>query len=542
MEDIIIGRITTTENEFSTTDFFQFWTNVDVVLDILDIVKVRRRDGSYTYGSIERIFQVSDAADHLTNYISCGFGDPYHENKTKRIEFNLITARFVCNKPAIDDSPELHTPPVNNEKVYLCSAKEIQQAMGLTGGSRIPFGYMEMYGGKVKVGVELLSNMILNPDGAHMNVSGISGLAAKTTSTMAILNAVQQKLAMDERIAFVFFNVKGEDLMAIDIPAGEVHDKKLAEGITNYQCCFPNIKHEPFKNVTYYHPACDMVSGDNINHYYFPYLQCKDNLELIFAGDDDTSGTMDSIIRFLKSNDDKVKGINSWDELKNCLGKFSGSSEKKDAGVSKSSYDKAYRIINTVVADDSVFTDEIEIESGNKVRNLIESVSNIKTGEIAVIDIHSLRFCEQAFVLGSVQKAIAKMVKANKHSEDYPLKVVIFVDELNKFAPISAGKEKAVEKILEEIAERGRTEGTILFSAEQFRSSVDSNIIGNCSTSLLGRTNAMELANSIYKNISPACQTMMTNLKPGESILFSPELVSFVKVKFPFPAYKLPNQ
>lgn len=541
MEDIIIGRITTTGNEFSTTDYFQFWTNVDVVLDILDIVKVKRRDGSFTYGSIESIKQVSDAADHLTNYISCGFGEPNYENKTKRVEFNLITARFVCNKPATEDTPELHTPPVNNDKVYLCTAEEIQQAMGLTGGNRIPFGYMEMYGGKVKVGVELLSRMILNPDGAHMNISGISGLAAKTTSTMAVLNAIQQKLATKERIAFVFFNVKGEDLMAIDQPAEEITDKKLIQGINNYQSCFPDIKHEPFENVTYYHPACDMVPGENINHYHFPYLQCKDNLELIFAGDDDVSGTMDSVIRFISSDDKKVANIESWKILKDSIKNFAETTEQ-EGGISNRSFDKAFRIVNTVVTDDSIFTDKIGNENGKKVSDLITSVSNIKVGQIAVIDIHSLRFCEQAFVLGSVQKALAKTVKVNKRTKDKPVKFVIFVDELNKFAPVSAGKEKAVEKILEEIAERGRTEGTILFSAEQFRSSVDPNITGNCSTNLYGRTNAMELANSLYKNISPACQTMMTNLKPGECVLFSPELVSFVKVKFPYPAYKLPGK
>lgn len=541
MEDIIIGRITTTENDFSTTDYFQFWTNVDVVLDILDIVKVKRRDGSFTYGSIESIKQVSDATDHLTNYISCGFGEPSYENKTKRVEFNLITARFVCNKPATEDNPELHTPPVNNDKVFLCSAEEIQQAMGLTGGSRIPFGYMEMYGGKIKVGVELLSKMILNPDGAHMNVSGISGLAAKTTSTMAVLNAVQQKLAMDERIAFVFFNVKGEDLMAIDQPAEEIKDKKLVQGINNYQDCFQNIKHEPFKNVTYYYPACDRVSGDNINHYHFPYLQCKDDLELIFAGDDDRNGTMDSFIRFIRENDKGVADIDSWEKLRVFIKNLAETPEQ-EGGISNKSFDKALRIINTVVADDSIFTDTIENEKGNDIKNLIKSVSDINIGEVAVIDIHSLRFCEQAFVLGSVQKALAKTVKENKRTKDNPVKFVIFVDELNKFAPISAGKEKAVEKILEEIAERGRTEGTILFSAEQFRSSVDPNITGNCSTSLYGRTNAMELANSIYKNIPPSCQMMMTNLKPGESVLFSPELVSFVKVKFPYPAYRLPSK
>ena len=69
-----------------------------------------------------------------------------------------------------------------------------------------------------KVKVELNSHFLIGPDGAHLNISGISGLAAKTSYSMFLLNAIQHKFKDIDgsSVAFVFFNVKGRDLMAID--------------------------------------------------------------------------------------------------------------------------------------------------------------------------------------------------------------------------------------------------------------------------------------------------------------------------------------
>ena len=78
-------------------------------------------------------------------------------------------------------------------------------------------GYLQMYKGEeaIKVKVVLDSHFLIGPDGAHMNVSGISGLAAKTSYSMFLLRAIQQKFRSDdnESVAFVFFNVKGRDLI-----------------------------------------------------------------------------------------------------------------------------------------------------------------------------------------------------------------------------------------------------------------------------------------------------------------------------------------
>ena len=57
--------------------------------------------------------------------------------------------------------------------------------------------------------------------------------------------------------------------------------------------------------------------------------------------------------------------------------------------------------------------------------------------------------------------------------------VVVFVDELNKYAPAD-GPDTYVRKMLLDIAERGRYLGLVLFSAQQFRSQVHRRVVGNC--------------------------------------------------------------
>ena len=69
--------------------------------------------------------------------------------------------------------------------------------------------------------------------------------------------------------------------------------------------------------------------------------------------------------------------------------------------------------------------------------------------------------------------------------------VVLFADELNKFAP-KQHSQRTITKHLREISERGRSEGIILCGAEQFRTGVDTQVTGNSSTQVFGRTTAVE--------------------------------------------------
>ena len=103
-----------------------------------------------------------------------------------------------------------------------------------------------------------------------------------------------------------------------------------------------------------------------------------------------------------------------------------------------------------------------------------------------VIDVANLEEDAQDLIFARV------VSKLREHLErrDLGVKhVVVFVDELNKYAP-GDGPDTYVRKMLLDIAERGRYLGLVLFGAQQFRSQVHRRVVGNSGTALYGRMDA----------------------------------------------------
>lgn len=261
MEGKIIGKVSATEKNPSTTEDFFFWTSKTEVLSPFDIVKVEqisnKKGFSTTYAVIEEINHVTDSPSHFAAYISSDFGNIKEGvGSMERMGMNYVKAHIVCN------TEDIYMPVLNDRQVRLCDDDDIRIALGLDAVKNpIVAGYLEMYKGesKIRVKVDLNSKFLLGPDGAHLNVSGISGLAAKTSYSMFLLNAIQQKLCIlkesdkedenKQNIAFVFFNVKGRDLLAID-----EKNENLDEDSQKLYIEQLKLQPEPFKNVTYYYP------------------------------------------------------------------------------------------------------------------------------------------------------------------------------------------------------------------------------------------------------------------------------------------------
>lgn len=186
----IIGKIAATEKVPTTIDEFFFWTDKERILHPFDVVKVDHIQGSFTFGVIEEISHITDATSYLTSYISSDFGDVDNTYNMHRIGMNFVKARVASN------TKNIYTPVLDGHKVSLASAEEIQEALGLNEiENKLACGYLEMYEGadKVTLPVHFNSNFLIGPEGAHLNISGISGLAAKTSYAMFLLKAIQEK-------------------------------------------------------------------------------------------------------------------------------------------------------------------------------------------------------------------------------------------------------------------------------------------------------------------------------------------------------------
>jgi len=121
-----------------------------------------------------------------------------------------------------------------------------------------------------------------------------------------------------------------------------------------------------------------------------------------------------------------------------------------------------------------------------------------------------------------------------------PDKIIFFVDELNKYAPKGERTAPLTQNVLE-IAERGRSLGLILVSAQQFMSAVHSRVTGNCATKVIGRSGSSEIMQTDYGFIDREIRSNLTRLAQGELLLSHAVYRQPVKIVFPKPAYRQPE-
>lgn len=566
MVNTIIGRVLATEKNPTTIDNFTFWTDPELILNPFDIVKVQHVNNSFSYGVIEDIAHITDAASFLTNFISSDFGDVNAEENTLRVGMNYVTAKVVCN------TENIYIPLQSNAKVMLATAEEINYALGLN-DIRNPLvcGYLEMYEGtkgceKVTLPVNLNSKFIVGPEGAHLNISGISGLASKTSYAMFLLKAIQDSYMKkdpqnedEDSVAFVLFNVKGKDLLAID-QLNDFSDERNPEQarkdtFAKYEKL--GLAAEPFKNVQYYYPYSipktrhwntymtpeeveDNIKKKKAKKYKYIYKYDKENLDLMFANIDDSTQTMESIISYIMSGQGKFNQVSDWQEfLEAVKEKCSTETSGKDKEIPVASWRKFYRIINKSITDNKIFARDIREDEGET--RIGDALKYIKKNEVHVIDIAKLSEDKQAYVFGDAIRTIYDLQLgqyAGEEGVNPPSRVVIFIDELNKYASKETPKNSPILRQVLDVAERGRSLGVVLFAAEQFRSAIHDRVTGNCSTHAYGRTNSIEVTKSDYKSIPSVYKTMMTRLKQGEYIIQNPIFRSLLNIKFPKPIYK----
>jgi len=117
----------------------------------------------------------------------------------------------------------------------------------------------------------------------------------------------------------------------------------------------------------------------------------------------------------------------------------------------------------------------------------------------------------------------------------YLKKLLIFVDELNKYAP--SGAESPITSQVLDVAERGRSLGVILLSAQQFMSAVHPRVTGNSATKIIGRTGSSEVNAPDYRFLDQDIRSAVTRLAKGELLISHAIYRQPVKIIFPKPAY-----
>jgi hypothetical protein len=547
-EPAAIGRVVATELKPATPHQFHFWTANETTIGIGAIVRVadagalEQGTGRVVYGVVTDGFAYSDLATPLHDVVGAE-GDPAKagESPTVRQEIRLWTAAVLRQ------DPEEPLQPVPLAAVYVATDADMAQALRMdayVGGAHptgIPVGLYTS--GGLEAPVLLDADFLLGPEAAHLNIAGVSGLATKTSAVEFLLASIFQHFPPHKgRIAALCFNVKGPDLCFLDQPGTlDDADRRRYERL--------QVPPQPFERVRYYAPF--KADGVNLNTLrthpelvgdveplVWGLAEVLDFAEVLLNRDD-IDAKADAFIDFLTDRvlnrefDDGFGGVHRVQTF--------------------ADLDRLFRSIfdGLELAGRSDMWRTHHIATIRKVRNRLSNISTrckgLVTDDGPSNDLPWGQFADRTVYVVDVANVdplgqdlvFARTVsKLREHLERRDLgveAVVVFVDELNKYAP-GDGPETYVRKMLLDISERGRYLGLVLFAAEQFRSQVHRRVVGNAGTTLFGRMDADELATPGYQVLSPATKIKLATLPIGELMVRHPHFTQPIFVRFPRPA------
>jgi len=552
-----IGKVTATENKPTTCTSVHFWLSPDVIIRPFDIVRIEHICGSggeksYSYAIVRDLSYITDSAGHLANYVSSDFGDISARPMNERLGTTIAEADVLSN------SQNIEMPIRDGAIVEWAGPDEIRSALGVEKLQKpIPGGYIQT-SNREEIPIDFEARYLVGPEAAHMNISGISGMASKTSYAMFLLSALQQR--MKEEVSIILFNVKGPDLLAIDQANTLLTDVHKAE----WQKC--GLEPGPLESVTYLYPYAkrpdrfftsshapadvvqDQIQQNRAFNYYYDVDTFKggeegnetdvgrDKMSLLFSDIDDPQSTMESCIQELGEIQ-----AETWENLRE---EIHAKTEKGQPGrkeISVQSWRKFSRLIRTRTTHDIFSSRYMGEERRQKL--IVDAIKDLRPGNILVVDIAPLPDYLQCLVFGDVIRTVfdAKLDLYESIKREDLGRVVIFADELNKYAPAASGsRDRTLTRWLLEITERGRQLGVVLFGAEQFRSGIHFRVLGNCNTDVYGRTNPVELSKAAdYKLFSQSNKATVTRLNQGQMLLqHSVFNTPLIKVRFPYPAYR----
>jgi len=560
----VIGKTSATERDANSSDKFNFWLAPGQLVNPFDIVEVEHlgqahdNEGrptdkpSRSYGLVTTIEHKTDSPNHLANFVSSNFGNVNETDiNTPRVGTNVAKVNVLSN------NGEIYMPVQSDRPVIFASPLGIQEALGIdtmAERNRIPAGLIKMSNGAATVAY-LDREFILGPEGAHINISGISGLATKTSFAMFMLQSILQKaertkdeagVPFSDKIAVIILNVKQGDLLQIDQRADKnpnVDQMEMWEAL--------GMEPRPFKNVHYLLPRgnnpgipnsfLEPVSG----HQMFAYAlqDTADKLDLLLSDISDQSGAMDALVgdimQGLVGREATFRNCNSWDNLLNGEPLVKNGKTEKWGDHYVSTIGKFRRHLRRIVRTRS--TGLFANARARNELNLAEQAREIEGGHTYVIDIARLNDEEQKLVFGDVLRTVYELKAEDPENrtskKPIPERIIFFVDELNKYAPAGLRGSPILEQVLD-IAERGRSLGVVLFSAQQFMSAVHARVTGNSATKILGRTGSSEIAAPDYRFLDDDLKMNLTRLGKGELIITHAVYRQPVKIIFPRPAYR----
>jgi len=441
--------------------------------------------------------------------------------------------------------PECYVPPLPGEEVRRATGEERAQALYFDKMDRkVPVG-KGRDGAPIYLNLEFLDGT----RGGHVSISGISGVATKTSFALFLLYSIFQSGVLGKRSVnakALVFSVKGEDLLFLDHRNQRLDSNLIADYAEL------GLPAGAFASVGFYAPPTpDDPSGrpfvagrtSGVTAFWWTLAEfCTGELlPYVFADAEDERNQYTMVIHTVAARLRRE------------------ATPVGDGAVSiNGEILRTYDALVEFIADQLLEEESRKLWAGpvtgvgtvnaflRRLRSSLKPLRAIVRGDlpdapvrrvttegkqVTVVDLHNLPERAQRFVVGVVLAAET----ARKEAAGAGGLLFTMIDELNKYAPREGSSP--IKEVLLDIAERGRSLGIILIGAQQTASEVERRIVANSSVKVVGRLDPAEAGRPEYGFLPASQRVRATLAKPGTMFVSQPEIPVPLAVEFPFPAW-----
>jgi hypothetical protein len=554
----VIGRVLITQREPAKPYEFWCWLQNDPLVDKVQIgtVLVAESDSlERALVIVEDMQSTSAASDHLLEFYGSGYGNPSVDPPTRPALVRLAKLRVLYRDPTVA------SPPTGRWKVRFAQAADVNLL-----AQRIPDQY-RVLAGFLPVGsneadpaswlpVFAHAQFLLGPEGAHVNITGATGLATKSSYALFLSYAV---LAWAQRagesVAVVLFNVKRRDFLHLHALPQDWDDAKQwclqwAQGIgepnladrviamwqqAKNQGVDPIGLRPTVKYFTYQgDPDRNAMQNPQFYSYGFDDLERGDFEAALFTAA--YHATDPQVILLTAYLEAKLGQGTSFQQMLSDLDRSNlipvrGTNEVQVRGVGGSWLSGVPPALRRRVH--AFLSRASHVVEQNRPNGQPIQFASLQPNALHVIQLYRLSDEEKRLVVNAVIREISQgLEQSNRHID----RVLVIADELNKYAP--SGAWSPMKEQIVDIVARGRDLQLTLVGAQQFASQIDDQVYGNSETKVVGYTDESELTNPIYKYLGDL-RNQVPNLKKGQLILRHPVYPSPLIFWFPTPLHEM---
>ena len=580
-----IGMVLGTEDVTPTVFWFAVSHGASVGLDDLVAVETRKPDGTPVrfYGLVDNVRKRHEGVTF--------------ESDVEDVVAGLLPASvsYAARVLVTRVDPENFIPPQPGDHVRHATGRELDMALSADKMEEAAFP-----GGLLADGQPLPLNFrfINGESGGHINISGISGVATKTSYALFLLHSIFRSGVMDRTAQgsggrqsgtaggrALIFNVKGEDLLFLDKPNARMVEKEdkvvRAKGLSADRYALLGLPAEPFRDVQLLAPPRAGAAGtaivpqtdqrsEGVTPFVFTIREfcARRMLPYVFS---DASASLnlgfvignieEKLFRLAAAQTGKGTGliVHDW--------QFEDSETPPEnldfselGGVNLQTFEQLISYLEYKLLEEREGEGDpkwvLKQSPGTlraftrRLRGVQKYLSPLIRGDLTPEQAEQYR---PDPLRRGMQLTVVDIHALSAHAQMFVVGVLlrevfeykervgrqdtvfVVLDELNKYAPRDG--DSPIKDVLLDIAERGRSLGIILIGAQQTASEVERRIVSNAAIRVVGRLDLAEAERPEYRFLPQSFRGRAGILQPGTMLVSQPDVPNPVLVNYPFPAW-----